>query len=391
MGGSIRTVLQVAVVGTAVVLGGVQAQEQDDHGDTRFASTRLTYGVSASGNIAGHDDVDMFRLDLEGTAELLVFTTRDVDTQGVFYDSEGNVLAEDDDGGREMNFSISQTVDGGVYYVGVSSMMDSGDYKITARIVRAGDDHGNTPGASTLLPLDLRVTGKIQPGDDVDVFRVDLAASMDMRLATSGAADTTGVLSDSHDRELVHQDGGGVGSNVRIDRCLDAGIYYLAISASAAGAYNVTATGAARDHMCEEEDDDHHGGDDEDGHGDDEPEESAWDVFIASISEPVVQSKCVNCHFTGGTGSQALQFVTSSNADHEMTNFGQFESYVAEGHDGHDHEDNDNVTVILNKIRGMAGHGGGIQVEDGTQEFMDMEHFLGLLAEEVADEDDHDG
>ena len=368
-----------------VALGSAHALAQDDHGDDRLASTRLTYGVSTSGNIASSSDVDWFRLDLQGQATLLMFSTRDLDTVGVFYDSDGNELATDDDSGSGMNFRIEETVEGGVYYVSVSSMMDVGDYKITARIVRAGDDHGDTPGASTVLPLATRATGKIQPADDVDAFRIDLAASMDMRISTSGAADTTGELRDSHDHALATVSMGGVGSNFRIDRCLDAGIYYLLISASDAGAYNVTASGSARDHMCEEQD---HHGDDDDGHGhDDEPEESAWDVFVDSISEPIVQAKCVNCHVAGGQGSPELRFVTSSNADHQMTNFDAFKSYVAHGHD---HNGDDHVTVILDKVRGRAGHGGQEQIMDGSQEFMDLERFLNLLADEVADEDDHD-
>ena len=375
--GRTGTVAALVAVGSAHALA-----RNDDHGDDRLASTRLTYGVSTSGNIASSLDEDWFRLDLEGQATLLMFSTRDLDTIGVFYDSEGNELATDDDSGSGLNFRIEQTVDGGVYYVSVSSMMDVGDYKITARIVRAGDDHGDTPGASTVLPLDTRATGKIQPGDDVDAFRIDLAASMDMRFSTSGAADTTGELRDSDDHALATVTMGGVGGNFRIERCLDAGIYYLLISASDAGAYNVTATGTARDHMCEAED---HHEDDDDGHGPDEPEESAWDVFVASISSPIVQTKCVKCHVAGGTGSPALRFVTSSNADHEMTNFDQFESYVAEGQDGQDHNDNDNVTLILDKVRGRAGHGGMEQIADGSQEFMDLERFLNLLAEEVAD------
>ena len=375
--GRTGTVAALVAVGSAHALA-----RNDDHGDDRLASTRLTYGVSTSGNIASSLDEDWFRLDLEGQATLLMFSTRDLDTIGVFYDSEGNELATDDDSGSGLNFRIEQTVDGGVYYVSVSSMMDVGDYKITARIVRAGDDHGDTPGASTVLPLDTRATGKIQPADDVDAFRIDLAASMDMRFSTSGAADTTGELRDSDDHALATVTMGGVGGNFRIERCLDAGIYYLLISASDAGAYNVTATGTARDHMCEAED---HHGDDDDGHGPDEPEESAWDVFVASISSPIVQTKCVNCHVAGGTASPALRFVTSSNADHEMTNFDQFESYVAEGQDGQDHNDNDNVTLILDKVRGRAGHGGMEQIADGSQEFMDLERFLNLLAEEVAD------
>ena len=375
--GRTGTVAALVAVGSAPALA-----QDDDHGDDRLASTRLTYGVSTSGNIASSSDQDWFRLDLQGQATLLMFSTRDLDTVGVFYDSEGNELATDDDSGSDLNFRIEQTVDGGVYYVSVSSMMDVGDYKITARIVRAGDDHGDTPGASTLLPLDTRATGKIQPADDVDAFRIDLAAGMDMRISTSGAADTTGELRDSDDHVLATVTMGGVGGNFRIERCLDAGIYYLLISASDAGAYNVTAAGSARDHACEVED---HHEDDDDGHGSDEPEESAWDVFVASVSQPVVQATCVNCHVAGGTGSPALRFVPSSNADHEMTNFGQFESYVGEGHDGHDHEDNSNVTWILAKIRGMQNHGGGVVVTDGSQEFMDMERFLNLLAEEAAD------
>lgn len=379
----------VAAVVGVVALGSAEAHEHDDHGNDRLASTRLTYGVSTSGHIASSEDVDFFRLDLEGRASLEMFTTRDLDTVGVLYDSEGNMLAEDDDSGSGLNFKIEQTVDGGVYYVSVASMMDVGDYKITARIDRGGDAHGNTPGASSVLPLDTRATGRIDPADDVDAFRIELAASMDLRIATGGSGDTAGELRDSHDAELATMTMGGVGSNFQIDRCLDAGIYYLLVSASDVAAYNVTARGMARDHMCEADDHDHHGGDDEDGHGDDEPEESAWDVFVESISQQIVQTECVRCHVEGGNGSPELRFVTSSNADHEMTNFEQFESYIADDH-GHDHGDNDPVTVILDKVRGRADHGGGERIKDGSPEFMDLERFLNLLADEVAEDDHHD-
>ena len=99
VGRSVHAAACVAVVGAMVLPGGAQAQEHDDHGDDRLASTRLTYGVSTSGNIASSEDVDVFRLDLEGRATLEMFTTRDLDTIGVLYDSEGNMLAEDDDSG----------------------------------------------------------------------------------------------------------------------------------------------------------------------------------------------------------------------------------------------------------------------------------------------------
>ena len=380
------TVGRVAGVATVGLLGLVQAQEHDDdHGDTTLASTRLQYGVSSAGNIASHEDIDMFRLDLQGRAELLMFTTRDVDTVGALYDSEGDTLAEDDDSGGGLNFSISQALDGGVYYVSVRSEMGVGDYKITARIVRAGDDHGDTAGASTVLPLDVRTTGKILPAEDADAFRMDIAATMELRVSTSGAADTTGELRDSGDALVERATDGGVGRNFVIDRCLDPGIYYLVITAADSGAYNVLATRSAGAAMCEADDPVV----DDDG-DDDEPAETAWDVFQASISTPIVQDKCVGCHFSGGPGSQGLLFVESTVADHEMTNFDSFETYVADGHDGDDHEGNVHVTAILDKIRGMAEHGGGVQVEDGSELFMDMERFLNLLADEVAEDGDHE-
>ena len=192
----------------------------------------------------------MFRLDLVGRATLAVFTTGDVDTVGVLYDNAANVLDEDDDGGGGLNFRMERTLDGGVHYVSVASMMEVGDYRITARIVHDGDAHGDTPGASTLLPLDTRMTGRIAPSDDLDAFRLDLAHSMDVRISTGGPGDTTGELRDSTDAALTATSIGGADDNFRIDHCLDAGIYYLLVSARDVAPYNVVAVGTPRAHRC---------------------------------------------------------------------------------------------------------------------------------------------
>ena len=364
-----------------LVLGTANAQEPtDDHGDDRLSSTRIEYyGVSQSGRLESMGDLDVFRLDLQGRAKIEMRSSGTLDTQGRLLDSEGEVLAVDDDGGTGLNFRFVQTLDGGVYYVEVASNMDIGDYKMTARILRAGDDHGDTSGASTLLPLGIRNTGRIAPADDTDTFRIEVSEAAGLRVSTGGPTDTIGELRDSDDEVLMMRDHGGIQDNFRIEHHVEPGTYYVHVTAAAVGSFTVTAE------LYESPG--HDGLDDEgdDGHGSDEPEESAWDVFVASISSPIVQTKCVKCHVAGGTGSPALRFVTSSNADHEMTNFDQFESYVAEGQDGQDHSDNDNVTLILDKVRGRAGHGGMEQIADGSQEFMDLERFLNLLAEEVAD------
>ena len=106
--------------------------------------------------------------------------------------------------------------------------------------------------------------------------------------------------------------------------------------------------------------------------------ETAAEVFRTLISGPIVQSKCVNCHVEEGvSGNTRLVFVTDAAADHMATNLKVFEDFLAEVEDG--------ASYILNKIQGALGHGGGIQVASGTEEFSNMERFLGLLeGEEVA-------
>ena len=99
--------------------------------------------------------------------------------------------------------------------------------------------------------------------------------------------------------------------------------------------------------------------------------ESALDFFLNRISGPIVQAKCVNCHVEGGvSGHTRLIFQPSSNPDHGALNLAVFEDFLAKVEDG--------ANLILNKIQGV-GHGGGVQVPAGSDDFANMESFLGLL------------
>ena len=46
-------------------------------------------------------------------------------------------------------------------------------------------------------------------------------------------------------------------------------------------------------------------------------------------------------------------------------------------------EEEDGANYVLNKIQGALGHGGGIQVAAGTDEYADMKRFLSLLGEDL--------
>ena len=123
------------------------------------------------------------------------------------------------------------------------------------------------------------------------------------------------------------------------------------------------------------------------------PGETAAEVFHESISEPIVQARCVNCHVAGGQSAHTrLVFVPSSEHDHEATNFNVFREFLAsDDHDGHDHGGQSHRELILNKIQGMYMHGGGVQVPADSEEFHDMERFLALLEAEIrAADDGHD-
>ena len=109
-------------------------------------------------------------------------------------------------------------------------------------------------------------------------------------------------------------------------------------------------------------------------------DKSAEEVFSEYISEDVVQSKCVNCHVDGGLSSGTrLVFVSSlTSPDHEARNLQAFINFI-DGFDG-----GGGGAYILNKIQGAEGHGGGRQVPTESQNFANMQRFIGLLGETFA-------
>ena len=97
------------------------------------------------------------------------------------------------------------------------------------------DDHGNTPATATPITLGDSVVGRIDPGDDMDVFEIDLSRTIgttDIWAYTSGEVDTVGGLYDSEGTLLLYNDNGyhreGI-SNFSLRRIVSPGIYYVAI------------------------------------------------------------------------------------------------------------------------------------------------------------------
>ena len=100
---------------------------------------------------------------------------------------------------------------------------------------QASDDHGDTLSTATNLPLGSSIGGRIDPGNDKDVFRLDLSGesgTTDVWIYTTGDLDTVGGLFDSNaNRLLVNDDSFIVGrfENFHFRASLRPGIYYVLV------------------------------------------------------------------------------------------------------------------------------------------------------------------
>ena len=99
----------------------------------------------------------------------------------------------------------------------------------------------------------------------------------------------------------------------------------------------------------------------------------AESYYLENI-QPAVASKCINCHWAGGIAAYTpLIFSASASSNHDI-----FEYYVNSPVLGA------RASTVLAKIRGDAGHGGGVQVPSGSAEYQKFERYMVLLSQTVA-------
>ena len=99
---------------------------QDPDG-TLEEATPVDLGSSTDGSLSGEED--LFVIEMSDSGTLTVYTTGSTDTYGFIFDSSGNVLAENDDGGEGWNFRVSASVSAGTYYIQVEGF-ETGDYTL---------------------------------------------------------------------------------------------------------------------------------------------------------------------------------------------------------------------------------------------------------------------
>ena len=113
--------------------GGDNQGAADDHGDDRASATRVTVGSDTSGALTP-GDTDWFRVDVNSSGTLEVYTSGSLDSVGRLEDAAGSLVDSDDDGGAGSNFRLSADVDSGAYYVRVKGFGDDEDGSYTLRV-----------------------------------------------------------------------------------------------------------------------------------------------------------------------------------------------------------------------------------------------------------------
>lgn len=102
------------------------------------------------------------------------------------------------------------------------------------------------------------------------------------------------------------------------------------------------------------------------------PVAESLQIFSDSVSSPIIQGICIQCHVTGGlAGSSALQYANSATQGFLDTNYNTLVNYINGG----------GSSTLLNKPQGI-GHGGGVRLSPSSTDFQNLEAFVNAVLAE---------
>jgi len=211
----------------------------DDYGNDRSTAANILIGSPVSGNIDYGGDLDFFRIQPTVSGTYVIGTSGTTDTYGILYDSNGNILALNDDS-NGTNFSITYTLSQyQTYYICVHHYSNTGLGSYILTVVLTGqtepppsqqDDYGNSFSTAGTISIGSPVSGSINYEGDVDFFRfTPLSSGTYTIYTTSVATDTYGTLYNSYATKLAENDDYG-GHNFSITYNLTGGqTYYVSV------------------------------------------------------------------------------------------------------------------------------------------------------------------
>ncbi|MCB4784321.1 MAG: pre-peptidase C-terminal domain-containing protein, partial [Sulfurovum sp.] len=156
---------------------------------------------------------------------------------GYLLDASNSEIESNDDGGLDRNFQISKFITtAGTYYVKVKHH-DPSENMGAYSLVTYFDDHNNSKDGATPINPNSRTVGRIEKTGDVDWFKIVIpSGGGTLIVSTTGTIDTSGELYKDGDLNASDNNNGS-GNNFKISQQLEAGTYYVKVSASSTGEY----------------------------------------------------------------------------------------------------------------------------------------------------------
>ena len=207
---------------------GVRNVGPDDHGDSPASATQLALGETAEGDIEPRGDLDYFRFDLPRPMDVTVSATADAGIDLMLTDANGVYPLTEEDG--QGGLRLRAVLDAGNHYLRMWRPDEApiGSYEVAVHGTPA-DDHGNSEGEATAITLAAAVAGEINPHDDLDYFRFELAQRATVVVATTGVAEF-GALIDADGEVLSEMEWLPERSEFQMRGDLDAGVYYVGLA-----------------------------------------------------------------------------------------------------------------------------------------------------------------
>ncbi len=193
---------------------------------------------TADGIIAPGGDADVFKVLVFAEADMVVYSTGEVDTIGTLFDADGDEIDGNDDTEYpegDLNFFFPRTFEPGVYYIEVTGHVGRagesvGPYRLHIDLVT---DQSNSRGGAEPVALGSSAMGFISGEGDEDYFLFTAPGADHFRVYTVGPTDTVGKLEDSRGSILGANDDGqlSLGHDAfLIERYLPAGTYFVSVT-----------------------------------------------------------------------------------------------------------------------------------------------------------------
>jgi len=176
-------------------------------------------------------DKDYYYHETDSEGMIEIYTTGTMDTIGAVTNAAGTVDLTDDNSGTDENFLISFLAEPGTYYIEVDSSSDStGDYTLHVEFEpSAEDDHGDTEDTATVIEPNSSTSGKIEEGDDIDYFEIEIPRAGDLTVYTRGGLDTIGTVTNEDGTVEETDDDSGTSYNFSISLEVSDGTYFVKV------------------------------------------------------------------------------------------------------------------------------------------------------------------